>query len=289
MGSFVFCLGFVLVGFVASSSQFRDCHSCYDERSIDQKKRTICGLKIATAFCSTALEAFAGRQYGELEHLEEMENPRFASMYFQNIHHIGDTKSGQELEVFLTMPLERLRLGCGIQCTERWLLKECCCTAEHLVALQLLQEVQQLMGRLVGYYEQRRKGSGTPLDLPVENRNHHIPQKSLLIGCGGGFLQECGQPYSPVSDWIKQVDLVLEDEGQQCGNMEEAATIARTPRTCFEICPVRQTPGGLQLTEEAKKFLPQTAQAAVGVAVPYAIHPATWARRCRCPLPGRSS
>jgi len=25
---------------------------------------------------------------------------------------------------------------------------------------------------------------------------------------------ECGQPYSPVSDWIKQVDLVLEDEGQ---------------------------------------------------------------------------
>ena len=42
---------------------------------------------------------------------------------------------------------------------------------------------------------------------------------------------ECGQPYSPVSDWIKQVNLVLEDEGQQYGNMEEAATISRTPRT----------------------------------------------------------
>ena len=127
--------------------------------------------------------------------------------------------------------------------------------AEHLVALQLPQDVQQLMGRLVGYYEQRRKGSGTPLDLPVENRNNHIRQKSLLIGCGGGFLQECGQPYSPVSDWIKQVDLVLEDEGQQYGNMEEAATIARTPRTCFEIWSGnhRQTPGGLQ-TKEAKKF-----------------------------------
>ena len=111
--------------------------------------------------------------------------------------------------------------------------------AEHLVALQLPQEVRQLMGRLVGYYEQRRKGSGTPLD-----RNHHIRQKSLLIGCGGGFLMECGQPYSPVSDWIKQVDLVLEDEGQQYGNMEEAATIARTPRTCFEIWSGdhRQTP-----------------------------------------------
>ena len=47
--------------------------------------------------------------------------------------------------------------------------------AEHLVALQLL--AQQLMGRLVGYYEQRR----------VENRNHHTRQKSLLIGCGGAF------------------------------------------------------------------------------------------------------
>ena len=37
-------------------------------------------------------------------------------------------------------------------------------------------------------------------DLPIENRNNHIKQKSLLIGCGGNFLQECGQPYSPVSD-----------------------------------------------------------------------------------------
>ena len=244
--------------------------------------------RIANTFCSTALEAFAGRHYGELEHLEEMENPRFASMYFQNIYHIGDTKSGQELEVFLTMPLERLRLGCGIQCTETMLplgsnqrprlyaaalkllrfalgldqvrfrseaeealgnamrpllqlqdehvlatlsavvlafkegrtglpiggvfgagktrsaavllayllvfdpsLKLMVVTkenvaahaiAEHLVALQLPQEVQQLMGRLVGYYERRRKGSGTPLDLPVENRNHHIQQKSLLTG-----------------------------------------------------------------------------------------------------------
>ena len=65
-----------------------------------------------------------------------------------------------------------------------------------------------------------------------------------------------GGPYSPVSDWIKQVDLVLEDKGQQYGNMEEAATIACTPRTCFEIWSGdhRQTPGGLQQTEEAKKF-----------------------------------
>ena len=39
----------------------------------------------------------------------------------QIVFEIGDTKSGQELEVFLTMPLERLRLGCGIQCTETML------------------------------------------------------------------------------------------------------------------------------------------------------------------------
>ena len=38
-----------------------------------------------------------------------------------------------------------------------------------------------------------------------------------------------------MSDWIKQVDVVLKDEEQQYGNMEEAATVARTPCTCFEI------------------------------------------------------
>ena len=44
--------------------------------------------KIATTFCSTALEAFPGRRYGELEHLEEMDNPRYAITCFQNIYHI---------------------------------------------------------------------------------------------------------------------------------------------------------------------------------------------------------
>ena len=128
--------------------------------------------------------------------------------------------------------------------------------AEHLVALRLPQDVQQKMGRLVGYYEQRRKGAGTLLDIPIENRNNHIRQKSLIIGCGGGFMQECGQAYSPVSDWMQQADIVLEHEGQQYGNIEEASSIARTPRTCLEIWSGdhRQTPGGLQQTEEAKRF-----------------------------------
>ena len=118
-------------------------------------------------------------------------------------------------------------------------------SAENLVSLHLPQEVKQILGRLVGYYTQRRKGSSTPLNW-----------KSLLKGSGDGPLQECGQPCSPVSDWITQVDLVLGGEVQQYCNMEEAATTARTPRTCFEMWSVdhRQTPGGLQQREEAKKF-----------------------------------
>jgi len=55
------------------------------------------------------------------------------------------------------------------------------------------------------------------------------------IGCGGGFQQECGQHFSPVAEWMSSVDLFLEDEGQQYGNMEEAASVARTPATCLEV------------------------------------------------------
>ena len=37
--------------------------------------------------------------------------------------------------------------------------------AEHLVSLQMPDYIQEKMGRLVGYYEQNRKGSYTPLDI----------------------------------------------------------------------------------------------------------------------------
>ena len=53
------------------------------------------------------------------------------------------------------------------------------------------------------------------------------------------------------------IDLFLEDEGQQYGNMEEAATVARTPATCLEVWSDdhRQTPGGLKKkSQEAKTF-----------------------------------
>ena len=73
---------------------------------------------IAMTFCRAALDAFPDRRYGEVCQLEVDSNPAYFTMELQNIYNIGDTKSAQELEVFLTMPRERLRLGCGIQCTE---------------------------------------------------------------------------------------------------------------------------------------------------------------------------
>ena len=300
--------------------------------------------------------------YGEVHHLQGSESDLRHSMVFQNIYHIGDTKSAQELEVFLRMSRERLRLCCGIQCTDSlhpngprqrqklftaalkllWfaigietvrceneaqralhaallpllrledghvlatlsaivlalcegrtglaisgvfeagktrsaaallagllvfdpslqlmvLTKEniaAHAVAEHLVSLQMPDYLQDKMGRLVGYYEQNRKGSYTPLDILPSNRNQVIRQKSLLIGCGGGFQQECSQQFSPVADWMGSVDLFLEDEGQQYGNMEEAASVARTPATCLEVWSGdhRQTPGGLKKSKESKAF-----------------------------------
>ena len=104
------------------------------------------------------------------------------------------------------MPLQNMwwRCGCHRTCSSSWVA---------------LWDTMSIAGRELAHLWTFR--------LKIETT---IRQKSLLIGCGGGFLQECGQPYSPVSDWIKQVDIVLEDEGQQYGNMEEASTIARTPR-----------------------------------------------------------
>ena len=53
------------------------------------------------------------------------------------------------------------------------------------------------------------------------------------------------------------VDLFLEDEGQQYGNMEEAASVARTPATCLEVWSGdhRQTPGGLKKSKESKVLM----------------------------------
>ena len=77
-----------------------------------------------------------------------------------------------------------------------------------------------------------------------------------LLGCGGGFHQECQQPHSPAATWMEDADVALNDEGQQYGNLDEASAVARTPRKCLVIwCgDHKQTPGGLRKTDEAKAF-----------------------------------
>ncbi len=102
----------------------------------------------------------------------------------------------------------------------------------------------------------KNKTNKTSLDVTCENRHEVLKQKRLLIGCEGGFQQECSQSYSPVATWIKEVSLTLTDESQQYGNIEETSVIARTPRTCLNIWAGdhRQTPGGLKNTVESRRL-----------------------------------
>ena len=65
----------------------------------------------------------------------------------------------------------------------------------------------------------KNRTKGTSLDIVTENRHEVLKQKRMLIGCGGGFQQECSQSYSPVSRWIIEVALTLTDESQQFGNI----------------------------------------------------------------------
>ena len=109
----------------------------------------------------------------------------------------------------------------------------------------------------MGYVElQKGPANKTDLDVPPAFRNDVLRSKKVLIGCGGGFHQECSQPYSPVAKWIEDADAALNDEGQQYGNLDEASAVARTPRKCIVIwCgDHKQTPGGLRKTDEAKAF-----------------------------------
>ena len=59
---------------------------------------TGCLRQLHLPFAGRNLDAFAERHYGELKHLEKMDNPRFASMTFQNIYYIGDAKSVRNLK-----------------------------------------------------------------------------------------------------------------------------------------------------------------------------------------------
>ena len=109
----------------------------------------------------------------------------------------------------------------------------------------------------MGYVElQKGPASKTDLDIPPAFRNDVLRGKQVIIGCGGGFHQECSQPYSPVAKWMEDADVALNDEGQQYGNLDEASAVARTPRKCLVIwCgDHKQTPGGLRKTDEARAF-----------------------------------
>ena len=84
---------------------------------------------------------------------------------------------------------------------------------------------------------------------------------------GGGFRQECSQPYSPVGQFMAEVHLALNDEGQQYGNLDEAAAIVRIPRNGLVVwCgDHKQTPGGLRKGEGARAFRRKLMQRPVGL------------------------
>ena len=70
----------------------------------------------AEAFCLPALQLDPNRQYGTLGHCVPAHSPR-SIIAVDQIYFIGDSRSASELEVFINMPIERLRVGCGLQCT----------------------------------------------------------------------------------------------------------------------------------------------------------------------------
>ena len=128
---------------------------------------------------------------------------------------------------------------------------------KHFLRLGLPESINCLVGRLVGYVEMKKgPANQTALDIPPAFRNDVLRSKRVIVGCGGGFHQECQQPYSPVASWMEEADVALNDEGQQYGNLDEASAIARVPRKCLVVwCgDHKQTPGGLRKTDEAKAF-----------------------------------
>ena len=56
------------------------------------------------------------RQYGEVSVLEKDDNPIYSIFSFEVVPE--RLPSAQKLEVFLRMPQERLRLGCGLECAD---------------------------------------------------------------------------------------------------------------------------------------------------------------------------
>ena len=100
--------------------------------------------------------------------------------------------------------------------------------AEHIIALSLPSWVEAKIGRLVGFMALHNQTTGTTkLDIPSAHRHQVIGSKQVIIGCGGGFRHECASKYSPVAQWMSEVDLALQVESQQYGNLDETAALAQ--------------------------------------------------------------
>ena len=82
--------------------------------------------------------------------------------------------------------------------------------AKHIESLQLPPSLEEKFGRLVGATElEKGPASQSKLDILPGSRNTVLRTKQVIIGCGGGFHQECTQPYSPVARWMSEVDIAL--------------------------------------------------------------------------------
>ena len=98
------------------------------------------------------------------------------------------------------------------------------------------------------------------LKIMILTKENSVPSicrtKQVIIGCGGGFRRECASKYSPIAQWMSEVDLALQDESQQYGNLDETAAIVRLPRNCIVLWlgDHRQTPGGLCKSIVARRF-----------------------------------
>lgn len=103
--------------------------------------------------------------------------------------------------------------------------------AEHLIRLNLPPCIEASLAAWSATWHCTMIGTTgkTRLDIESASRHEVLRSKQVIIGCGGGFRHECANRYSPVAQWMSEVDLALQDESQQYGNLDEAAAIARMP------------------------------------------------------------
>ena len=71
---------------------------------------------LAHTFCANALDKDPRRLYAMPDSAIDS-NVQAAWVTVDQIYWIGECKSAHELDVFVNMPIERLRVGCGLQCT----------------------------------------------------------------------------------------------------------------------------------------------------------------------------